>query len=197
MEDYMRTGPVTKDTSTIALGLAQIRIGTAATYIASGEATLTSSDSIGALANTKFTGKTDWYKLESGFPLLEDYVVAIRESASLECAFKELTPYNMYLAYGLDPTSASLAAHSGEIALGGRTAPSYVRMEAVYTFPNGTNKLTVIFPRAQVVASTELDFKAESEAQVPITFEAKRADSEVSGGNAVWDNSPLGKIVWS
>ncbi len=192
----MRTGPVTKDTSTIALGLAQIRVGASATYIASGEAVLTSSDSIGALANTKFSGKTDWYKLESGFPLLEDYVVAIRESAALECAFKELTPYNMSLAYGIDPTSLSLSEHSGEIALGGRTSPSFVRMEAVYTFPDGIHTMTIIFPRAQVSASTEMDFKSESEAQVPITFESKRADSEVSGGNAVWNTKPLGTIIW-
>lgn len=191
-----RKGPVTQDSSTVALGLAQIRVGVAATHIASAGAVLAASDSIGALANTKFTGKTDWYKLESGFPLLEDFTTAIRESAGLECAFKEITPYNMALAYGQDPATYT-EVHSGEIALGGRVSPDYVRMEAVYTFPNGTNTMIIIFPRAQVSASTEMDLKAEDAATVPITFEAKRADSEVTGGDAAWDAKPLGCIVWA
>ena len=156
------------------------------------------SDSIGALANTKFTGNTDWFKLESGFPLLEDYAIAIRESAALECAFKELTPFNMALAYGLDPTGGSYdEEHSGEIALGNRSSPEYVRMEARYTFPNGTNYMDIIFPRAQPTSAVEVDLQEEDAVAVPIVFEAKRADSEVSGGHAIWDDMPLGRIAWS
>jgi hypothetical protein len=48
-----RAGPVTKDTSTVALGLAQIRIGVSATNIGAIHPALTSDDSIGALADTK------------------------------------------------------------------------------------------------------------------------------------------------
>lgn len=191
-----RSGPVTKDSSTIALGLAQIRVGVAATHIASVHPALTASDSIGALANTKFTGKTDWYKLESGFPLLEDFTTAIREAASLECAFKEITPYNLAIAYGKDPATYT-DVHSGEIELGGRVSPDYVRMEAIYTFPNGTNTMSIIFPRAQVSASMELDLKMEDAAAAPIVFEAKRADSEVTGGNSAWDDKPLGRIAFA
>lgn len=191
-----RSGPVTKDTSTIALGLAQIRVGVAAANINNIHPALAASDSIGALANTKFTGKADWFKLESGFPLLEDFTTALRESASLECAFKEITPYNMAIAYGKDPASLT-NVHSGELALGGRVAPDYVRMEAVYTYPNGTNFMHIIFPRAQVSASAELDLKVEDAAAAPITFEAKRADSEVTGGSGVWDDKPLGRIAWT
>ncbi|MGW8180915.1 MAG: hypothetical protein ACWGQW_19465 [bacterium] len=193
-----RSGPVTTDTSTIALGLAQIRVLDSSTYIGDIHAQGAASDSIGALANTKFTGNTDWFRLESGFPLLEDYVVPIREAAMLECAFKEITPYNMALAYGLDPTGGGYAsAHSGEVELGGRVAPEYVRMEARYTFPNGTNYMDIIFPRAQAMTTVEIDLQTEDAAAVPITFEAKRADSEVSGGSAVWDDKPLGWIEWT
>ena len=70
-----RTGPVTKDTSTVAIGLAQIRVGSSADNIANIQPALDSGDSIGALANTKYTGSVDWAKLESGFPLLEDYQI--------------------------------------------------------------------------------------------------------------------------
>jgi len=192
-----RQGPVTKDTSTIAIGLMQIRVGTSATYITQPGAGLTASDSIGALASTKFVGNTDWYKLESGFPLIEDYTVPIREGAALECAFKEITPYNMALANGIDPASDYAEVHSGEIVLGGRVAPEYLRVEGVYTYPNGSNTMTFIFPRAQVSANVETDFTSEDAAAITVMFESKNASSDVSGGNAIWDSKPLGHIEWA
>jgi len=296
-----RTGPVTKDTSTVALGLAQIRVGNSATHIALIAPQLVAADSIGALASTKFTGTVDYWKLESGFPMLEDFTLPIREAAMLECEFKEITPYNLALARGIDvsaeiladvinesevttagtttgdivtdsaggviaetwtvffltattgvitgavtgwvfdfadlitamdpddgvndyfsipvsfftgtwaadetytftttPYSAGSSAyanvHSGSINLGALTAPAYVRMEAVYTYPNGTNTMTIIFPRANCTTSVEIDLQSEDNANVPLTFEAKRADSEVTGGNGVWDDLTLGRIVFA
>lgn len=192
-----RKGPVTRDTSTIPLGLAQIRVGASAANIGKIHPQLTSTSSIGAMASTKFTGNTDWFKLESGFPLIEDYTTPIREAASLECAFKEVTPYNMALAYGIDASAGGYSeAHSGEISLGGRSAPDYVRMEACYTYPDGTNTMYIVFPRAQVSAAIELDLNAEDAPGVPIMFESKNASSDVSGGHAAWDDAPLGRIAW-
>ena len=191
-----RTGPVTKDTTAIALGLAQIRVsGASSTYIGQIRGILTSSHSIGALANTRFIGNTEFFKLESGFPLLEDAVFPLREKASMELAFKELTPKNMALARGLNPDDYS-EAHSGVIPLGNISTPHFIRMEAVYTYPDRTNTLTIIFPRAQVSASTEIDFASEEPASVSIVIEAKRADSEVNGGHVIWDSMPLGRLVW-
>jgi len=189
-----RTGPLTKNPQAVALGLAQIRVGSAATNIATTDPALASTDSIGALANTKYTGKVDYWKLESGFPLLEDFTLPIRESSSLECSFKELTIANLALARGIDPSD--LDEYDVSIALGGLVAPEYVRMEAVYTFPDNQSQMVIIFPRANVVSSMEIDLKAEDAATIPITFEAKRADSGVTGGNAAWDNMPLGTIVF-
>jgi hypothetical protein len=193
-----RTGPVTRDTSAVALGLAQVRIGDSLANIASTLSVLADTKSIGALASTKFMGNTEYWKMESGFPKLEDIVIPIRESAALECAFQEVTPFNMALANGLAPISGETSLypnnHSGEIPLGGKVAPEYVRMEAVYTYPNGTNTMAIIFPRAQVSTSMEMDLQAEDAVAVPITFEAKRADSLVSGGHAVWNSKPLGVI---
>ena len=299
-----RSGPVTTDTSTIALGLAQIRVGNSATNIASISPVLVAGDSIGALNSSKYTGNVDFWKLESGFPLLEDMTVPIRETAMLECEFKEISIVNLALARGIDPEAAVLASlsggtvnsagtgttdstkeisvdqlggvvtetilivftsaiagdaygsvsgdlgafaaidaafepqnggqdsfsipadfftgtwaaddtytfstvaaaaagsgafddnHTGAIALGQMSAPAYVRMEAVYTFPTGDHHMYIIFPRANVVSSVELDLQAEDAAAVPITFESKRSDSEVDGGNAVWNASTLGRILF-
>lgn len=191
-----RTGPTTKDTTTVTMGLAQIRVKASAAYIGQIAPILTSTDSIGALANTKLVLGQEFYKLESGYPLLEDAVFPLREMASLECAFKEITPANMALAKGLDPSTYT-DTHYGNIVLGTLSTPAYLRMEAVYTYPDGTNTLTVIFPRAQVIANPELDWQLEEPASVPIVIEAKRADSEVSGGHVIWDNMPLGRILWN
>jgi hypothetical protein len=294
-----RSGPVTKDTSTIPLGLAQIRVGNSATNIDQAVAVLLAAASIGALANTKFTGNVDFWKLESGFPLLEDLSLPIREAASLECAFKELTPYNLALARGIDPaaeqhaiqafvdqvtaaggtsgviavadtdgpvsdtfivtfddathytvfgidtgvlctgnlitaacepahgaglyfsipinffdaswvadecytfrTAAYVAdggysnAHSGTINLGAMKAPDYVRMEAVYTYPNQVNHMYVIFPRANVVSSAEIDWAAEDTIASPVTFEAKLASDDTAGGHSAWNVAPLGVIIF-
>jgi hypothetical protein len=190
-----RTGPLTKNPQAVALGLAQIRVGAAAINIASVAPVLVPANSIGALANTKYAGKTDFWKLESGFPLLEDFTLPIREAVALDCAFKELTIANLALARGIDPTT--LDEYDDSIALGGLVAPDYVRMEAVYTFPNNQMQMIIIFPRANVTSSMNVDFKATDAADVAISFEAKRGDSGVTGGDAVWDTMPLGTILFA
>jgi hypothetical protein len=191
-----RSGPVTKDTSVIALGLAQVRVGASAANIGNIQPVLLVADSIGALANTKFSGSVDYWRLESGFPMLEDLVIPLREKAQLECAFKELSPKNLAFAKGIDATSGYTSAHSGEVALGQIAAPAYVRMEAFYTYPDGVNEMVIILPRSQVTSNFEVDLKESDAAAVAITFEGKRADSEVSGGSAVWDAKTLGRILF-
>lgn len=202
-----RTGPLTKDTSTVALGLAQVRVGNSAANMGNQQPSLAGTNSIGALANTKFTGTIDYWRLESGFPLLEDHVIPLRAAAALECAFKEITPFNMALAHGIDPmesdstpSSGYDTVHSGEVQLGNLSAAAYIRMEAFYAYPDyatTANAMSIIFPRAQASASVEIDLQVEDSAAVPVTFEGKRADSEVTGGSSVWDDKPLGRITWT
>lgn len=191
-----RSGPVTIDSSTVPIGLAQIRVIDSATHIKNIMPKSVAGDSIGALANTKFVGEVDWFDLESGFPLQRDATWAIRENARMEVGMKEATPYNLALAHGIDPIGSYTDPHSGEIKLGNRKAPDYVRMEAVYTYPNGTDHMYIIFPRANVKASVEIDFQAEENAVVPVVFESTNADSNVVGGDAVWDDMSLGRIAW-
>jgi len=299
-----RTGPLTRNTSAVALGLAQVRIGNAAANIGSITPVLASTDSLGALGNTAFNGEVELWRLESGFPLLEDLTIPIREKAALDCAFKELSAYNVALARGIDPgatqaasvvegvysntvagtttgditvtqndgpvtdtfrvffasattgsiygdttgfimdfaslaemepanpastaspanpyfnipasfftgtwaagdsyvfttkeyTTAAYGTHSGSINLGAIVAPAFIRVEAVYTYPNGTNTMTIIFPRANVSSSLNIELQTEDCAAPPIMFEAKRADSDTSGGNVVWNSMPLGRIIFA
>jgi hypothetical protein len=192
-----RTGPVTKDTTTIAIGYAQVRVGASATNIAQTYLRLTSSDSIGALANVKLNASAEYFKLESGYPMLEDATFPLREAASIEAAFKEITPKNFALAKGLDISTGYASAHVGSIALGTISTPAFIRCETQYTYPDGYNTMNVIFPRAQATANIEMEFAEAEPAAVATMIEAKRADSEVTGGSAVWDSMPLGRIVWA
>ncbi len=154
-------------------------------------------DSLGALNTTAFTSEVEYWKLESGFPMLEDMSIPLRESARLECEFKEIHPRNLAFARGIDASGSEFDdLHTGEIALGAMKAPDFVRMEAIYTYPNAVDKMVIIFPRANVTSSVELNFAAEDNANVPITIEAKRADAGTEGGHATWNTAPLGKILF-
>jgi hypothetical protein len=203
MAGYAQTGPLTKDTASLALGLAQIRVaaahctagsGAGAVYVSG--AMLSGANSIGAIASTRLTIEREYYTHEAGFPLLEDMQLPIREKAQLECAFEEVKVANMMLAAGKSPSD------TGAVLLGGLKAPVFVRMEAVYQFPTNS-KMVIIFPRAQVVSNTEIEFQKEQAANVPITFKAGRAESgiisggQVSWGSSVWDTCPLGQIYFA
>ena len=191
------SGPVTKDTTTVALGLAQIRLGASAANIADPDEVLSSSDSIGAVANTKFTSAVDFFRLESGFPLMEDAAYPIREKASMECAFKEITPQTIAYARGLDASTGYASAHSGEINLGSVSTPAFIRMESKYTYPDGDNTMNILFPRAQILSSVELDHNPEEPLSSPVMIEAKRADDSITGGDATWNDRAYGRIFWS
>ena len=194
-----RTGPLTKNADTVALGLMQIRVGASASNIASIGVVLTASNSIGALASTKFTGNKEYWDLYSGFPQLKDKTLPIKEDAMVECEFKEVQPFNVAMSLGIDPSAGGGISEtiSGEIVLGALNAPAYVRMEAVYTYPDGTSTCSIIFPRAQVTSNTEMDFQSEDNVNVPITFVSNRADSGITGGHVAWDNKPLGHILFA
>lgn len=300
-----RTGPVTRDTTTVQLGLAQIRIGQSIANIGSIAPVLGVNDSLGAMASTGYTGETEYWDLESGFPLGLDATFPLRETNIMECAFKEITPKTLALARGINPFNEISAAwsevgsvttagtitgditmtdtagpttevwtvvfetatsgaiygslsghvhdfanlttlmapdnsgnpyfsisanyfsgtwaadetyvfqtteymtgstaydsnHAGSIALGTISAPEFVRVEALYTFPDGINTMTIIFPRCNITSSLNIDFQAEDAAAVTMTLKSMTASSDVTGGNAVWDGSvdagPNGRIVFA
>ena len=300
-----RSGPVTRDTTTVQLGLAQIRIGPSAASIGSISPVLAAADSLGAMASTGYTGETEYWDLESGFPLGLDATFPLRETNIMECAFKEITPKSLALARGISPfnnisaawaeigsvttagtttgditmtddagpttevwtvvfttattgsiygsvsghvhdftdlttimapdnggnpyfsipvsyftgtwaadetyvfqtteyitgTTAYDSAHDGSIALGTISAPDFVRVEALYTFPNGIDTMVIIFPRCNITSSLNIDFQAEDAAAVAMTMKSMTASSDVTGGNAVWDGSvdagPNGRILFA
>lgn len=190
----MTQGPITKYVDSLPVGLAQVRVGISATHIAKLGAALTANDSIGALTKTNYVEERAYWEHESGYPALPDHTLPLSCKARVEVEAEELTPYNIAIARGIDPTGGGYTLpHSGEVTIGSLVAPAYVRMEAHYVFPNTDYSLDIIFPRAQVTSNFNTDFQAADGMKYPFAFEAKRADSSVTGGNAVWDNMPLGR----
>ena len=296
----MRTGPITRDASTVQLGLSQIRIGKSASHIATVTPVLTALDSLGALASTAFNSETEYFDLESGFPLSLDATFPMRETNTLECAFKEITPKSLAISRGMDPfadiaaaatilstktiagvhvvddiavtnaggvitdiwtivftgaanykvygritgyvgtsaitsafapdnggnpyftipanhftgtwaadqeqvfattafvsgTSAYTNAHLGNIPLGTLAAPKFLRVEAVYTFPNPAYSMVIVFPRANITSSLNLDQQPEDAAAITMTIKSMGASEDTTGGNAAWNNMPNGQILF-
>jgi hypothetical protein len=190
----MAQGPLTVDTTTLALGLAQIRVGASASNIANPNAALSASDSIGSLTKTNYVEERAYWDHESGYPALNDATYPLSVKARMEVEAEELTPYNIAIARGIDPTGGGYTdAHSGEVTIGSLVAPAYLRMEAHYVFPDVNYSLDIIFPRSQVTSNFNADFQKADGLKYPFAFEAKRADADVSGGNAVWNSKPLGR----
>lgn len=186
-------GPATKDTSSLALGLAQVRVLASAANIGSVNPVGVAGDSIGAITKSLFSAEMEVWRHMAGFPQIEDHNIPLSKKAVIEVDAEELSPANIALALGLDPADYT-DVHSGAIALGALTSAVYLRSELVYTFPDTDYTMVPVFPRAQVTGSVSLDFQAADDVKNPMAIESKRADSEVSGGSAVWDNAPLGYI---
>ncbi|MGD8847999.1 MAG: hypothetical protein PVI54_20930 [Desulfobacteraceae bacterium] len=141
----MTSGPITKNAKAWAIGLMQIRVGECAANIASIAPVLTAEHSIGALANTKYMGSTEYFVQESGFPLNEDGSIPLRESAQIECAFKEITPYNMAIARGLDPTASVTPTVTMDVAINSDSGTRDTDLSITATDETIADEWTVVF----------------------------------------------------
>lgn len=297
----MPTGPRTKNADRLALGLMEVRVGNSAANIATTTPVLTTANSLGALSSATYTANKSYYQHYSGYPLTNDLTLPTQEDQMISVEFEEMTPTNLALLQGIDPTSAGTSwvganytvvdsvagtyntgddidggadaefdsyrvvfltattysvysdtrgkltgdqlgegdttvtstftdgatellvipasyftgtwsadevfsftmekqgydsVTAGEIKLGTISAPDFLRCEGVYVFPNATNTMTIIFPRAQVMSETsEISFATDTAAAISMTFSAKPADSSVSGGHSAWDSMPMGRII--
>ena len=184
-------GPIGINTTRYQVGLMQVRVTptSAANTAQSGEI-LTSSNSIGSLANTAITFEDKILEHESGFPQLTDAVIRVGRNASIKCTFDELTRQNIALALGQNPSSYTNL--SGTVPIGDLSGVNYVMVEGVITYPDGTMTSAVIFPRALATIDGDLSFSKDGFASASITFKANISSSDNASGNVVWNNNPLG-----
>lgn len=186
-------GPIGVNTSRYQVGLMQIRVTpqSAANIKQSGEI-LTSSNSMGSLANTSVTFEDNILEHQSGFPQLTDAVVRTGRTASVKCEFDEITRQNIAMALGQNPSSYTNL--SGTVPIGDLAGVNYIRLEGVITYPDGTTTTAIIFPRALATIDGDLSFSKDGFASASITFKANISSSDNSSGDVVWNNNPLGIV---
>lgn len=111
----MAWGPRSINTDTRTLGMFLIKVGASAPNIDIITPVLTQTDSLGAMASTKFSGAAEFHILESGYPKMEDGKIPLSVKAGLECAYKEMTSYNFALAMGKSPFN-NISSTANEIS---------------------------------------------------------------------------------
>lgn len=98
-------------------------------YVTSTSGTMLSGNHIGSIKDAKVTISREYLKHESGFPVATDLTVPVKEGITIEGKMEEMSPYNLALAFGLDPLSysATTATFNG----GNLVLPATVQMWAV------------------------------------------------------------------
>jgi len=91
-----------------------------------------------------------------------------------------------------DGDNAFATPYVGTIGFGAMAAPKFLRVEGIYVFPDQEHAIQLIMPMAQVTSSIAANFSNTDETNTPMTIGANSASSEVVGGNAAWNNYPLG-----
>lgn len=185
--------PVYRNSTTVMLGLAQIRIAESAPYIGYPTACLTKAHSLGAMVETRILGEDFDYILRSGFPQTDDLIIAYEQHVIVECVLREITPINMALMFGqaYDPTTYD-DPHDGQIYLGTRGVTSFIRVEFIYWYPESNYQMHLILPKAYISTEVLIDWAVEDDYGAPFACVSTPSDSDSIGGHAIWDAAPLG-----
>jgi len=88
--------------------------------------------------------------------------------------------------------TAFATPYVGNIGFGAMAAPKFLRVEGIYTFPDQEHAIQLIMPMAQVTSSIAANFSNTDETNTPMTIGANSASGDVVGGNAAWNDYPLG-----
>lgn len=178
-----------KERETVALGLGKISIGPSVANLATITQALTSTDYFSALTEVSFVINKQFKKqitVKDSVELLQDVFVS-GSTLGISVTFIEILQKTLSYALGGDGGATEL----GSLLL---TDPEDLRVELEYLYPNKTDKMIVILPRAVVTSSLPFSFEEEDNADVPVTFLAKRADLEVGG--SAWATYPYGRIYF-
>ncbi len=193
----MRIGATTRHTNSVLLGIAKVLCGDSASHIANTSLAFDyySDNSVGALASTEFSFSQEFQEVDI-LGQKDKKLIPLKASCSLSVSFQELTVRNLAIAMGLNPVSVTYnKILNGTIPLGTDAEPAELRVEAVCVYPDKQNYMAVVFPRAIVRMQTGTSLSDSDNAQITAVFESRYADVK-HNGNAVWNSSPLGSIIF-
>jgi len=176
------------DSEKLFFGLAKLYIGDSATNEASDTAVLGSSTYyLSSLVNVAIFVKKEFFssfRLADTIRILEN-IFLVSASLDIEVEFIEMTGKTLSYSLGGDGSDTNILTNLLDQS-------SLLRAELVFTYPNGTNTMTLIIPKAKVInAATALEFQSEEPMKVPMILSALYCT------HANWSSEPLGKIIFA
>jgi len=176
-----------KDRESLFFGLAELYLGDSESNEASNTAVLGEDDYFSCMAEISFNISKKFskrYDVQNGVKILEN-IFLISSNFEVEASFVELTEKNLSLALGGDGTETNILDNLIK-------APTALRAEIIFSYPNGTNTLTLILPKVNVITnSVGFDFLPEEAMQVPLKLAPLKCT------HSSWSSNPLGKIIFA
>lgn len=170
----------------ISLGLAELYLGDSDSLITQTTRVLTSTNYFGAKTDVSFSCSREYvkrYETDGNIQFLMDHLLT-RVDISISIQFIEI--YNKTISYALGGNGIDTDLMAPLI-----DDPVKLRAELVFTYPNKTNQMILIFPRTQIVTPDfDLTFNSEDAMAAPLVIKALRTDNEN------WSTRPLGKSIF-
>jgi len=181
------TGTRVKETESLFFGLAELFIGDSATNETSTTAVLAETNYFSCLSSVSFIVNKEFinrYGYTLSMKTIIDHLL-VGSSLEVNVEFIELTQKNLSYSLGGDGTGTNFLTTLF-------IQPTALRLELVFTYPNKTNSMTLVFPKTKVIAPSVLfDFESESPMKVPMTF------SVLPSTVAEWATIPMGKAIFT
>ncbi len=174
------------DREKLFFGLAKLYIGLSSTYEASTTPALSSGDYFSSLVNVSMVTKKESkakYKIVSAIKILEDILITA-SGIDLAIDFIEMSEKALSFSLGGDGSDTNILNN----LMGQGTI---LRAELLFTYPNGSNTMTMVFPKVRVTSSPSFKFESENPMQVPLIF------SVLYCSHINWVADPMGKIIFA
>lgn len=175
------------ETETLLFGLAELFLGDSASHEASTGAIFNSNYYFGCKVEVSFTVEKEFlqtYGLTGGVKTIKD-VLLLSSLFKLDTEFIELTEKNMSYVMGGSGSDTNILDNLF-------SQPEALRAELVFSYPNGSDSMTLILPKVKVVTQTvQFTFQSMDPMQLPMNLTALKST------HSAWSSNPIGKIVFS
>ena len=194
----MRVGAVTRHTKSIYLGVGRVLCGASSALLSTTSLALNYQDqSLGVLTECSVNYSSEYQDL----PVLgkiQHPVIKLKDDISLSVGIQEMTIRNIAISLGfpIDNVLYPDDVVPGQILLGTDSQPAELRIEAIFVYPDQQNYMALIFPKAIVRVNSNFSTSNSDASSAGVVFESRRADVK-HGGVPEWNDSPLGKFVFS
>lgn len=181
-----------KNRNSILIGKGQMRVAKAEDHITETDFVLTEINSLGYLAEIKLDASKE---VEVRKSVVSNYPIDIQSKITdviIECEPLEMTVENITMALGQDNLNNVNSSLDGFFGIGGESE-TWWRVEIGVLFPQGGNKMELVFPKTKIISDFSIPLMSEEAFKQTLTYQAADA-SFGEPSNAIWMSNPLG--IW-